>query len=87
MIALLLAAQLSAEIARGMPAEVIVPPRAGLIRTVPGSQPRACPNAGRLEASLAEPMALYRKGDRPAIGLRKWADYPEGQRCLIGGAQ
>jgi hypothetical protein len=87
MIAMLLAAQLSAEIVRGMPADVIVPPRAGLIRIVPGPQPKACANAGRFEASLAEPTALYRKGDRPAVGLRKWADYPEGQRCLIGGAR
>jgi len=41
----------------------------------------------RMEVSLAEPTALYRKGDRPAKGLREWASYPTPQLCLIGGAR
>jgi hypothetical protein len=84
MIALLLAAQLSADIARG-PAAGIPAPKSDLIRTLPKAQ--ACfGGAGRMEVSLAQPTALYRSGDRPAAPLRKWVDYPEAQHCLVGGA-
>ena len=37
----------------------------------------------RMEVSLAEPIALYRKGDRPAKGLKNWADYPDGVLCAV----
>jgi hypothetical protein len=39
-----------------------------------------------MEASLTEPTALYRKGDRPAKGLKRWADYPDAKACLLGDA-
>jgi len=93
MIAMLMAAQLSAEIMRGMPVDVgpppdaalvrmaAAPPGAGLVRRLPAA--KSCPNAGRMEVSLAEPAALYRHGDRPAVGLRKWVDYPEGRLCQV----
>lgn len=92
MIAMLMAAQLSAEIMGGMPVEVVPPrdaalvrmaaaPGAGLVRRLPVA--KSCPGAGRMEVSLAEPAALYRHGDRPAVGLRKWVDYPEGRLCQV----
>ncbi len=97
MIAMLLAAQLSAEIVRGMPAEAVAPPRGetvqavrvlpgfpgGLVRILPSGN---CPGAGRMETSLPEPTALYRKGDRPAKGLKNWADYPDPRMCLVEAA-
>jgi hypothetical protein len=92
MIAMLLAAQLSAEIVRGMPVDVVPPrdpalvrmaaaPGIGFVRRLPVA--KSCPGAGRMEASLAEPTALYRHGDRPAVALRKWVDYPDGQFCQV----
>ena len=98
MIALLLAAQLSADIVRGMPADIAPPStlRGGIARIVPypGSgilvrRPQAgdCPFAGRVETSLTSPTALYRKGDRPAKGLKNWVDFPEGQLCLVETAR
>jgi hypothetical protein len=92
MIAMLLAAQLSAEIVRGMPVDVVPPRDAALVRmaAAPGigfvrrlPVAKSCPGAGRMEASLAEPAALYRRGDRPAVALRKWVDYPDGQFCQV----
>jgi hypothetical protein len=90
MIAMLLAAQLSAEIARGMPADVVPPPKAGLVRIFPGPgavvralPSGSCPGAGRMEASLAKPAALYRHGDRPAKPLLNWTDYPDPRSCLV----
>lgn len=96
MIAMLLAAHLSAEIMRGMPVDQMPPPRAarvdivptlgnGLIRVLP-MQKGSCPGAGRMEVSLAEPTALYRAGDRPAVALRRWVDYPEGRYCHVEAA-
>ena len=96
MIAMLLAAQLSAEIMRGVPADTVAPPRGNAVQTsrplpgFPGGLARIvpsgnCPGAGRMEASLPEPTALYRKGDRPAKGLKYWADYPDPKACLVGG--
>jgi hypothetical protein len=96
MIAMLLAAQLSAGIPHGLPLDVVPSPRGGITRIVPTQEnglirilPRLkseCPGAGRLEASLAEPTALYRAGDRPAVALRKWIDYPDGRGCLVEAA-
>ena len=92
MIAMLLAVQLSAEITRGMPADVVPPPDAPLVRmaAAPGAGfvrrlpvAKSCAGAGRMEVSLAEPAALYRHGDRPAVALRKWVDYPNGRLCQV----
>lgn len=91
MIAMLLLAQLgaaqlmAAEVPRNPPGN-FVSPRAEIIQTLPKAV--ACMgSAGRLEASLAEPAALYRKGDRPAKGLRRWADYPQASVCLVGSGR
>jgi len=64
---------------------------AELLPAFPGLRARVvtsgrCPAAGRMEASTLEPLALYRKGDRPAKGLKNWADYPDAKACLLGGA-
>jgi hypothetical protein len=87
MIALLLAAQISAAaLPRGLPLETIPPPRGELIRVLPLPASRAAScfgGAGRVEVGFAEPTALYRQGDRPAVGLRKWADYPTGSFCRV----
>jgi hypothetical protein len=57
----------------------------GLVRVLPMLKGN-CPGAGRMEASLAEPTALYRAGDRPAVALRRWVDYPDGRGCLVEAA-
>ncbi len=86
MIALPFAAQLSAQ-SPGNPHVQLFdappPARASeLIRALPAKG--ACPGApGRMEVSAAQPAALYRKGDRPAHGLKDWVDYPNGQLCLV----
>jgi hypothetical protein len=91
MIATLLVAQLAAAQLIGAdaprnPPGAFASPKAEIIQTLPRAS--ACMgNVGRLEASLAEPAALYRKGDRPAKGLRRWADYPQASVCLIGAAR
>jgi hypothetical protein len=84
-IALALAAQLSVE-APTLPTVQLfrAPPirSSELIRTLPNKS--VCGgNPGRLEASTAQPAALYRRGDRPAKGLRNWIDYPDGALCLV----
>ena len=90
MIAMLLAAQITAAaLPQGVPLETIPPPRGyfmplpGLIRALPAKN---CPGAGRLEVSFGKPIALYRYGDRPAKGLRRWADYPDPYICAVGTA-
>ena len=88
MIALLLAVQLSAQaLPAAPPAQLFAPPSpihpSEIIRALPKKAPCGGPNAGRLEASFAQPAALYRKGDRPAHGLKNWIDYPDGQLCLV----
>jgi len=87
MIALLLIAQLgAADIVRAAPPGNFITPRTEIVQALP--KPGACMGAvGRLEASLAEPTALYRKGDRPAKGLRKWTDYPQPAFCQIGSGR
>jgi hypothetical protein len=93
MIAMLLAAQIaSAALPQGLPLETIPPPTGYIAPARPGEIIRTLPskgcgaNVGRMEVSLAQPIALYRKGDRPAKGLRNWIDYPNGQLCLVGTA-
>jgi hypothetical protein len=92
MIAMLLAAQITAvAVPQGLPLEAILPPRGyitprignGIVRALPA---KSCPGAGRMETSFAEPAALYRRGDRPAVMLRKWVDYPEGRYCHVEAA-
>ena len=93
MIAMLLAAQLSAEIVRGMPLDAVPPPNAALVRMAAAPplagffrrlpMAKSCPGAGRMEASFAQPAALYRHGDRPAVTLRRWVDFPDGRFCQV----
>ena len=91
MIALLLVAQMgaaqlgAAQLAAPLPADVLVQPRPAFAQQRPFTSAAACSGTvGRMEASLAQPAALYRKGDRPAKGLRRWADFPEATLCAIG---
>lgn len=92
MIAMLLAAQLTAALTHSLPTEAASPPAAasslaqpnalpGLIRRLPA--PGNCLRAGRVEVSFATPAAVYRKGDRPARRYLKWADYPDARSCLV----
>ncbi|MBS0333289.1 MAG: hypothetical protein JSS35_11015 [Proteobacteria bacterium] len=89
MIALLLATQLSAQAFVAPPTSPDrVRPANELVRVLPGRQ--ACVNdpPGHMEVSLkATPSALYRHGDRPARGLRRWADYPDGALCAVEAAR
>jgi hypothetical protein len=94
MIAMLLAAQIAAAaVPHGMGIEAAPPPRGfvtpmrpdEIIRTLPGKGCGA--SLGQTEVSFAQPAALYRKGDRPAKGLRDWIDYPNGQLCLVEAAR
>jgi hypothetical protein len=86
MIALLLAAQLSAQPPGGPRLQIFgAPPEARsseIIRALPPKAPCAG-DPGRLETSFAQPTAVYRKGDRPPHGLKNWVDYPNGQICLV----
>ncbi|HEY3950192.1 hypothetical protein [Phenylobacterium sp.] len=87
MIALLLATQLSAQTLAAPPAAPqpsILRPSSELIRILPGARTCMDNPPGHTEVSLkATPTALYRQGDRPAKGLRKWADYPDGTLCNV----
>ena len=84
MIALLLAAQLSAAAPQAQPPAITPPAKGDFIQLRQRPKATNClGNIGRMEVSFAQPAALYRKGDRPAQGLRKWADYPEPMLCAI----
>lgn len=90
MIALLLIAQISAAapVSPTVPSFFAAAPRRSseMIRLLPGRV--ACKNdVGRMEVGYAQPTALYLPGDRPAKGLRKWADYPDGTLCAVGFAR
>jgi hypothetical protein len=90
MIAMLLAAQITAAaVPHGLGIETVPPPRGfitprrtdEIVRTLPNKGCAAI--VGQMEVSLAQPTALYRQGDRPAKGLKNWVDYPDGQLCLV----
>ncbi|THD70938.1 hypothetical protein [Phenylobacterium sp.] len=90
MIALLLAAQLSGQLPSNPHAQIFgAPPEAKSSEIIRALPPRAlcAGDPGRLEASLAQPTAVYRKGDRPPHGLKNWVDYPNGQICLAEAAR
>jgi hypothetical protein len=87
MIALLLAAQLSGQAPLADPNVQLfgTPPQGRaneIVRTLPAKGACAA-NPGRMEASLAQPAALYRRGDRPPKVLGYWAAYPDGQLCPV----
>jgi hypothetical protein len=85
MIALLLAAQLSAQLSTSHLElfRSVAPHERGseIVSALPPPKPCGA-SVGRMEVSLAQPAALYRKGDRPAKGMKNWVDYPNGQLCL-----
>jgi hypothetical protein len=90
MIAMLLAAQIAAAAVTPSTGIEAAPPPHGFITPVRPDeivrtlQSKGCgASIGQMEVSLAQPAALYRKGDRPAKGLRDWIDYPNGQLCLV----
>ena len=63
------------------------PPRSSeIIKSLP--RKAVCKgDPARMETSLAIPTALYRQGDRPAKGLKKWADYPDAAICSVEDAK
>jgi hypothetical protein len=90
MIALLIASQLLGMVPSNPNLQNFVAPAparsAEIIRQLP--RKAVCKNdLGRLEVSFATPVALYRKGDRPAKPLQNWVDYPDGAVCLVGDAK
>jgi hypothetical protein len=97
MIAILLAAQLSAEIARGLPADVVAPRAAvigentELVRMNRFQQAKICSAASRLQTSFAgptpaTPTLLYRQQDRARTHASKLKDLPPAEACLVGAA-
>lgn len=88
MIAMLLAAQLAAApLPRAQAPEAAPIPGNEIVMVRPRPLAKDCPGAGRMETSFLEPTALYRQGDRPAKGLRKWADFPQGSFCKVEAAR
>jgi hypothetical protein len=85
MIAVLLAAQLSAA-ALGAPAADLLPglAQAPLIRPNRSGPPKACSGSTRLQTSAAQPMLLFREQDRAAARPRKLAELPPAEICLAG---
>jgi hypothetical protein len=92
MIAILLAAQLSAELVRGAPADivaakpVIIGESAELIRMHRFRQAKICSAASRLQTSFASPTLLYRPQDRARTHISKLKDLPPAEACLVGSA-
>ena len=90
MIALLLASQIVGVVSSNPNlqnfAASAAPRSSELIRQLP--RKAACKNdPGRLEVSFGQPVALYRQGDRPPKGLKKWADYPDAALCAVEDAK
>ncbi len=90
MIALLLASQIVGVVQSNPNLQSFAapaPPRSSeIIRQLPHRA--ACKNdLGRLEVSFGQPIALYRQGDRPAKGLKNWADYPDAAICSVDDAK
>ncbi|MGH6909815.1 MAG: hypothetical protein ACREE0_18845 [Phenylobacterium sp.] len=90
MIAILLAAQLSAEIERGPPADLVVAAKPAVresselirIRRFRVATAGACSAATRLQTSAPTPTLLFRQQDRAAAHARKLKDLPPGELCL-----
>jgi hypothetical protein len=89
MIAMLLAAQLSAEIVRGTPADVVRPKPAVIgesgevVRMHRFRQAKVCSAASRLQTSYATPTLLYREQDRARTHVSKLKDLPPAEACLV----
>ena len=92
MIAMLLAAQLSAEVMRGAPADAALPRSAvigestELVRMHRFRQAKICSAASRIHTSFATPTLLYREQDRARTHFSKLKDLPPAEACLVGAA-
>ena len=90
MFAMLLAAQLSAEIVRSLPADVVFPrvvvisESTELVRMHRFRQAKICSAASRLQTSFATPTLLYREQDRARTHISKLKDLPPAEACLVG---
>ena len=90
MIAMLLAAQLSAEIVRSGPADVALPAKPAMQESAELIQQRrfvnakVCSAASRLHTSDATPALLYRPQDRARTRFSKLKDLPPAEACLVG---
>ena len=78
MIALLLAAQLAASPPVADPAALprLLTPRDSFVAHLPALRSSACPGAGRMEASLAQPSALYRSRAGLCLEPSRFPDSP-----------
>lgn len=83
MIALLLAAQLSAAAPQAQPPAVVPPAKGDFVELQRRKATNCIGNIGQMEVSYLKPAALYRHGDRPPQGLRRWADYAEPMLCIV----
>jgi len=88
MIALLLAAQISAIqtpadlMGAHVPQNFVAPRDKEIVQQI---KPKSlCGLGGRMEALYSEPTALYRSGDRPAKLYSRFQDYPPPKGCLVG---
>ena len=90
MIAMLLAAQLSAEVMRGMPADVVTPAKPAMRESAELFQRRqlrtakVCSTGSRLQTSDTTPALLYRPQDRARTRFSKLKDLPPAEACLVG---
>jgi len=90
MIAMLLAAQLSAVAAPAAPAAaalprpVVIGESTELVRMHRFRQAKICSAASRLQTSFATPMLLYREQDRARTHFSKLKDLPPAEACLVG---
>lgn len=84
MIAMLLAAQLSAQ-ALSPPANLFPAPRGELIQTL-RRPAKACSASSRLQTSLATPTLLFRDQDRRFARPRLLGELPPAEKCLVEDA-
>lgn len=90
MIAMLLAAQLSAVTVQGAPAAIALPRLAvigenpDVVRMHRFRQAKICSAASRLQTSFATPTLLYREQDRARTRFSKLKDLPPAEACLVG---
>jgi hypothetical protein len=88
MIAILLAAQLSAEVMRGPTDLAAATPPVGesaeFFERRQLRSAKACSAASRLETSAATPALLYREQDRARTRFSKLKDLPPAVGCLVG---
>ena len=93
MIAMLLAAQLSAVAVHAAPAAVAAPRLAVIgensevVRMHRFRQPKFCSAASQLQTSFVTPTLLYREQDRARTHFSKLKDLPPAEACLVGAQE